>query len=110
MWNLTTGLRNWAIRSVPKTGYLLTFASIKTEINANRPIAAGWYRRDPDTGAPLAAGHMVAIEGYLEDTTAGQQSVLYVDPSDGGHYQALYSWFKVSDYHEWRDSVYSIQP
>ncbi|MGM0407860.1 MAG: C39 family peptidase [Bacteroidota bacterium] len=67
----------------------LAFNTVRSEINAGRPIVFGWLWNG-------GGGHVLTLRGYDQPST----SVYYIDPSDGYHI-ASYAWVVNDGTHTW---------
>ncbi|MCV2395172.1 hypothetical protein OEB99_12715 [Actinotalea sp. M2MS4P-6] len=86
---------------VSNIGYVtgpLSFASVRSEIDVNRVLLMRWAW-DGQT-----VGHQLTIYGYNTDGTR----IAYINPADGYHTWASYSWMLDGSNHTWTHTRYSI--
>lgn len=96
------GLAHWGVCSTLTTSSLSFNTIIAETYNNSRPIYVGWSWRDGRDG-----GHALVCDGYSVD--AGQY-VYYMDPADGAHHFADYSWFvDAAGQHIWDGSLYQMR-
>lgn len=97
--NVKAGLKAYGLSS--SNASALTFTQVKQDINASRPIIAGWKWN-------TNGGHMVVVNGW--DTGTGKEKyVQYMDPFYGKYYSVLYSTLKSNTKYYWSESVYQIK-
>lgn len=95
--DLSRALMGAGIRGVGTTSGPISFNSIKSQIDARKPIIIRWEWNS-------GGGHMIAINVY---NTTGS-TVTYVDPLDGENHTRPYSWIKNGSNHTWTHSRYNI--
>lgn len=96
-----SGLSAYGLSSSYTSDYV-SFSTLVTQIDNNRPLYAGWSWTS-------GGGHAVVIDGY--DQSSEDLTVKYMDPGYGSKYWILYSDLKggySSADHTWDGTIYNF--
>ncbi len=93
------GLAHWSVSGTVKANSL-SYNNIKSEINDNKPIYAGWSWNS-------GGGHGLVIDGY-DGISSSSGYVEYMDPADGAFHSLSYTSFVSNSQHVWDGTVHNL--